>query len=884
MRSKSSIAIITVVAALNLFVWAFFNRPQPAMPWAGTIRGVSFSPYHEGQSPFANRFPSAEEIDQDLAFLADKVASVRTYTSTDGFDQVPALAARHGLRVTAGAWLDRRKDRNDKEVENLIASTRGTSNIDRLMVGNEVMLRADMPVRELIGHIRKVRKATRLDVSTAEPWHVWLKYPELAREVDFITIHLLPYWESIPAPQALEWVIAQYDRVKEAFPGKHVVIGEVGWPSEGERFGKARASLVSEAKFLRAFFNLAQERGYDYFIMEAFDQPWKRTLEGVVGCHWGIFDVNRQAKFPMVGEVVEVALWPWQAGAAGLLAVVPMVLFLIHFQNLRQQGRLFMAFLIQATASLVVWSAFVPFTYDLTTVGKVVWAFLLPAQLLLLAVVLINGLELAEMLWTRTWRRFFPARTDELSAAPMVSLHLAICNEPPEMVKETLSALARLDYPNFEVLVIDNNTRDDALWQPVAEHCAALGPRFRFFHLPKWPGYKAGALNFALKETSPEAEIFGVVDSDYVVEPNWLRAVVPYFEKASVGFVQAPQDNRAWEGNTFKEMINWEYNGFFQIGMVQRNERNAIIQHGTMTLIRKAAMDRLGGWSEWCICEDAELGLRLMAEHYEAVYVNHEFGRGLTPETFAGYKTQRFRWVYGAVQIVKRHWRSLLSGRDGRLTAGQRFHFLAGWLPWFADAVHLIFAMGGVFWTVGILLWPKHFEFPLTVFTVPLFAVFVGKMLHALVLYRARVRCTVKQRLGAAVAGMGLTHIIARAVLTGLTTNGRPFLRTPKAEDKPALVKGFLMAWEELELFGILWLSALCILFRYGLDFPEAVLWSAVLIVQSAPYGSALATSLANAMPQLSWRRLLAVDWRRRVVPAAAKLATQTVNVPANKP
>ena len=133
---------------------------------------------------------------------------------------------------------------------------------------------------------------------------------------------------------------------------------------------------------------------------------------------------------------------------------------------------------------------------------------------------------------------------------------------------------------------------------------------------------------------------------------DWLRSVVPYFERPEIGFVQSPQDHRDWRGNPFKEMINWEYAGFFRIGMVHRNERDAIIEHGTMTLIRKKAMDQVGHWSEWCICEDAEMGLRLMEAGWQSAYCTEVFGRGLVPDSFAGYKRQRHRWAYGAVQIV----------------------------------------------------------------------------------------------------------------------------------------------------------------------------------------------------------------------------------------
>jgi cellulose synthase/poly-beta-1,6-N-acetylglucosamine synthase-like glycosyltransferase len=432
------------------------------------------------------------------------------------------------------------------------------------------------------------------------------------------------------------------------------------------------------------------------------------------------------------------------------------------------------------------------------------------------------------------------------------------------MVIQTLESLALQDYPEFEVLVIDNNTTDEALWKPVEAWCAAAGPKFKFFHLPKWPGFKSGALNFALKHTDSNAEIVGVLDSDYVVRSDWLKSLVPYFRRPEVNFVQAPQDHREWQGNAFKEMINWEYAGFFHIGMVHRNERNAIIQHGTMTLIRRTALqDQLGGWAEWCICEDAELGLRLLALGGESVYVEEAFGRGLTPDSFAGYKRQRFRWVYGATQIIRHHWRTLLLPRaQGGLTFAQRYHFVTGWLPWLADLMHVVFTVGSLAWTIGLVVAPKRFDFPLTLFLAPALGVLGFKFFGALWLYRARVPCSPLQRIGAALAAMALSFTVARGIVSGILSPQKPFLRTPKCEDRPALMQGFLMAWEETLIAAFLWVAAGAIFVAYGLMNLEARLWALMLVAQSIPYVSALITSLIAAMPPATLKRI-----RRVVLP-----------------
>ena len=157
----------------------------------------------------------------------------------------------------------------------------------------------------------------------------------------------------------------------------------------------------------------------------------------------------------------------------------------------------------------------------------------------------------------------------------MVSIHVPAYNEPPAMLCATLDALALLDYPDFEILVVDNNTHDPAVWQPVEAHCRRLGPRFRFFHVDPLAGFKAGALNFALRHTAPEAAVVAVIDSDYQVDANWLKDLVPLFESSRTAIVQAPQDYRDADANAFKAMMYAEYRGFFYIGMITRNERNA---------------------------------------------------------------------------------------------------------------------------------------------------------------------------------------------------------------------------------------------------------------------------------------------------------------------
>ncbi len=842
---KNLALVILLVLLGNFAAWAIVNRGASEMSWGGNINGLSYSGYQAGDE--ANRL-SDQDIDHDMALLAQHINILRTYGVSDGLDRIPAIAEHYNLDIMVGAWLSRDNAANAQEVTHLIDVIHAHPNIKRVLVGNEALLRGDITVQEMIAFIERVKRQVNIPVSTAEPWHIWLKYPELADSVDFITVHILPYWEGIPVDNAVAYVLYRWRQLSTAFPSKHVFIGEIGWPSEGQWVRGAEPSQINQAKFIRNFLNVANEERIDYSIIEAFDTPWKRNIEGSVGAHWGLWNVDRQPKFPMSGIVVESTRWIEGCIVASLLALYPIQWFVRRRQDLRFRGQLFYAGLIQTVASILVWATMAALSENIINGNTFAWVALIAAQIILLALLLVDGFELTEVMWTRQRRRQFEPQDWMPSAdAPKVSIHVPCYNEPPHMVIETLNALSRLDYPNLEVLVIDNNTKDEAVWKPLEEHCTTLGPRFRFFHLPEWPGYKAGALNFALAQTASDTSIVGVIDSDYVVSPNWLRATIPYFEKQEVAFVQAPQDYRDIDDNHFKRMCYWEYAGFFHIGMVQRNERNAIIQHGTMTLIRKTALQNVGGWAEWCICEDAELGLRLFENGFEAVYLNHSFGRGLVPDSFSGYKSQRFRWAYGAVQILKRHWRAL--SPDGKaLTRGQRYHFVSGWLPWFADAAHIVFASAAIIWSCLLLF--RLVEFPPAVFLVPTLSVFVFKIAAGFWLYHARVKCGLRDRIEAAIAGLALTHAVGRAVWQGLFTSNRPFFRTPKCEGRPAAIQGILMAREEIGLLCLLVVSASSVLVSFNIQNQNAVLWAGMLSVQTLPYWAALYTSMVNALPQ----------------------------------
>ena len=665
-------------AAPTFVLWAVVNRPTPEPPWPARIQGFAFSPFARGEDPGLQHMPSEDSIDRDLALLSGKTNAVRTYSTLGSLGAVPRLADKYEINVALGAWVDANRDTSERELEGAISLARTHRNVVRVLIGNEAVLRGDVPLEEMYAWLDRARAAIRQPVGTAEPWHVWLTHPELADHVDFIAIHLLPYWEGLPVERAVEYSIQRYEQVRARFPGKPIIIGEVGWPSNGRTREGAVASTANEALFLRRFLQHADAKGYIYYLMEAFDQPWKATFEGAVGAYWGVYDVDRRPKFEFTAPIVRVPQWHVLATVSVLVALFILALLYLNSTMLRKRGRSFLAVVVFPTTTIAVW-VFYQFTQQYFTATSVIVGVLLCVGMIgVIAVLLAEAHEWAEAQWVVGRRRLAAQLLLEGGGAqPKVSIHVPAYNEPPDMLIETLDALARLDYPDFEVLVIDNNTKDEAVWRPVEAHCATLGPRFRFFHVAPLAGFKAGALNFALAHTAADAEVVAVIDSDYVVDPAWLRDLAPSFANRYVGIVQAPQDYRDGGENAFKAMCYAEYRGFFQIGMVTRNERNAIIQHGTMTMVRRSLLGAVGGWAEWCITEDAELGLRIFEAGYEAVYTPQSYGRGLIPDTFIDYKKQRFRWAYGAMQILKEHAELLFAG-GGVLTTGQRYHFIAG--------------------------------------------------------------------------------------------------------------------------------------------------------------------------------------------------------------
>lgn len=310
-RALLALNLVALVGLLALIVW----QARPAVMYdlhlaAGEkLQCVSYAPFHlPGQTPFDPDIHIArEQIAADLAALAKITECVRLYSVDQGLAAVPEIARELGLKVLLGAWIGHDKVKNAVELDNAIGLANEHPDVVRmLIVGNEVLLRRERTAAEMRELIAYAQARTEVPVTYADVWEFWLKNRELAAAVDWVTVHILPFWEDEPVhiEHAVAHVGRVLDEVRTVFD-KPVMIGETGWPSAGRQREASRPSRVNQARYVREFVHRAHQEGWHYNLIEAIDQPWKRALEGTVGGHWGMLDAALEAKFPLTGAVAE---------------------------------------------------------------------------------------------------------------------------------------------------------------------------------------------------------------------------------------------------------------------------------------------------------------------------------------------------------------------------------------------------------------------------------------------------------------------------------------------------------------------------------------------------------------------------------------------------
>jgi glucan 1,3-beta-glucosidase len=331
MAAKTA-ALFLLTAAAIVAAWWWLGAPvtMPPSPLdpGDKLYCLSYAPFRGSQSPLD---PSTRvepfQIEQDLERLSRLTDCVRIYAVDAGLDRVPEIAKRHGLKVLLGLWVSSHADRTQYQLETGVALARKFPDTVRaVIVGNEALLRGDVSPARLAEYLRIVKSQVPMPVTYADVWEFWLRHRALADVVDFVTIHILPYWEDEPvaAERAAGHVDAVRMRVAAAFPGKEVMIGEFGWPSAGRMREEALPSPANQARVVADVLARGRREQFRVNLIEAFDQPWKRQLEGTVGGHWGLFDdATRRQKFFWGRPVSNHRHWPWQAaGGVALAALV----------------------------------------------------------------------------------------------------------------------------------------------------------------------------------------------------------------------------------------------------------------------------------------------------------------------------------------------------------------------------------------------------------------------------------------------------------------------------------------------------------------------------------------------------------------------------------
>lgn len=446
----------------------------------------------------------------------------------------------------------------------------------------------------------------------------------------------------------------------------------------------------------------------------------------------------------------------------------------------------------------VIWG--IHFFIDMPASSATKLLLLCASPLLLIALpsAFLRMLELYDIVCRERWRKIRHPYPHQLAShEPFVSIHVPTYSEPPEMVIETLNKLAAIQYKHYEVIVIDNNTKDSALWRPVEAHCAALGDKFRFIHAEGITGAKGGALNYIHKYIDPRATIIGVIDADYQVDPNFLHSLVGHFGDPKVGFIQTPHDYRAWQENLFLSMCYWEYKLFFHSAMISLNERDAGITVGTMCLVRKDVLEKAGGWSEWCVTEDSELAIRIHDIGYSSIYIDKTYGRGLIPDSFEGYKKQRYRWTAGPVQEFRHYAKHFigLSKRDSQFTLIQRIFHLNHGLGNFLLSFQIPLLLIGVASIASMIIHNEVIHVPFELWLTATITLLVTPILTA-VMYRVTVKAKFSDIIGQALATKALSHVIVHAAFRTAITGNATWDRTNKFKSAQSY---FVALWQTKE-------------------------------------------------------------------------------------
>lgn len=454
-----------------------------------------------------------------------------------------------------------------------------------------------------------------------------------------------------------------------------------------------------------------------------------------------------------------------------------------------------------------------------------------------------QALETWEVLIRRQWLRPRGRCPIDLNAKrhfPKVLFQLPCYSEPPEIVMATMDKLNQMDYPNYQVMIIDNNTKDEALWRPLEAHAKKLGEKFIFIHVEGIKGAKAGAMNYANKNfLTPDVEVLAVIDADYHPRTDFLKDLMGHFDDPKMGFVQTPHDYRDWQDSAYQRMCYWEYKLFFETIMPSLNERDAALTVGTMCLIRRKALEEAGGWAEWCQTEDSELSIRIHAKGYSSVYTTEAYGFGIIPETFTGYKKQRFRWIAGPVQEFKHHLFMFFPkgwGTPTELTPLQKVHHLNHGMSSFTNGISVIMTPVTLAVMLSMVIHHEALNIPSAIILAGTL-MGLAKLGLTLVTYLTVMKVSLRDAIGGLIASSALAHTMAVASVIGVISDKIPWLRTNKFKALPSGLAALNAAQCEL-ILGLTMIAAGLLIFS-SVSGTLLILMSIGMMIQGLLYGTA---------------------------------------------
>ncbi len=261
------------------------------------LHGLDFGPYTDGQDPTVNPAIAPSVLEERIERVAYSATWLRTYGATNGLEEAGRLGHKHGLKIAMGAWLSTNLTANQTEIASVIAKAQA-GEADMILVANEAVLRGDLSAAQLIAYMGQVKAVVPpgVQVTTAEPYGVWLANPQLIAAADVVFVHIHPLWDGQSIDQAAAHVAQKYQQVTIASGGKAVVIGETGWPSAGQTVGAAVPSAANAARYLQEFTTWARSNDVEFFYFAALSEPWKAQFEGPLGAHWGIHDSSGTLK------------------------------------------------------------------------------------------------------------------------------------------------------------------------------------------------------------------------------------------------------------------------------------------------------------------------------------------------------------------------------------------------------------------------------------------------------------------------------------------------------------------------------------------------------------------------------------------------------------